>query len=107
MASGISTWARKVHAAAVGSSRCFSAAEAAVEFGVPPGSGSAETQLETAVARGWFRREIRTVEIGGCRRKVAYYGAIDRFAERGRKDSGSYFTGIKRCRSIFDLGKVL
>ena len=96
-----------LHGAYVGTNRCFTAAQAVELYGKPGGTGTAEDQLETAVERGWFRREMRAVEVHGRQRQVAHYLAIDRFAERGRKDSGSYFTGIKRCRSIFDLGKVL
>ena len=107
MGTNIGTWARMVHATYVGTTRYITAAEAVEKFGTPAGSGSAEQQLETAVARGWFKREMRAVEVGGRTRQVAHFCAIDRFAERGRKDSGSYFTGLKRVRSIFDLGKVL
>lgn len=107
MGTNIGTWARTIHSAYVGTGRRFTAAEVVQLYGKPSGTGGAEAQLDTAVTRGWFRRELRAVEIDGRMRQVAHYQAIDRFAERGRKDSGSYFTGIKRCRSIFDLGKVL
>lgn len=107
MGTNIGNWARMVHATYVGTTRSITASEAVEKFGVPGGSGSAQDQLDTAVERGWFRREMRAIQLDGRTRKVAHYFAIDRFAERGRKDSGSYFTGIKRCRSIFDLGKEL
>ena len=107
MGVNIGTWARMVHETYVGTTRYITAAEAVEKLGTPAGSGTAEQQLNTAVARGWFKREMRAVEIGGRTRQVAHYLAIDRWAQRGRKDSGSYFSGLVRCRSIFDLGKVL
>lgn len=107
MGVNVGNWARMVHETYVGKPTQFTADEAEHRLGKPSGNRSAEQQLELATSKGWFKRHTRIESRGGRKVTVAVFVAVDRFAERGRNDSGSYFTGIKRCRSIFELGNVL
>lgn len=103
-------WSAKVYEHYLETGESFTCAEAMSKFGDPTTTVSAPVLLESAVLAGYFSRAIQTY--GGER--VCRYRAI---ASESRRDSrgrppkntadSSYFDGLRRVRSIFELGDVL
>lgn len=97
-------WTASVHAFALAHGKPISASEAIERFGNPTGASSAARLLRGAWERGWFMR----CEVDG----VNLYTAVDVVKrqptqERQRKAGDSFFDGIKRVRSVFELGDSL
>lgn len=95
-------WTSEVHAWSLVNGKPVTVADSVAMFGQPSGVSSAARLLRAAHAGGWFTREERD--------GVAAYMAV-RKVEKDlpeRKRSGeSYFDGIKRVRSVFELGDSL
>lgn len=89
----LSKWAGPVHAHYFALGRPFTVDDVIGKFGNPPGT-SASRSLNYAARRGWFT----VVELST--------GRIYRAVEQMRKTppEASYFEGIKRVRSVFELG---
>jgi hypothetical protein len=97
-------WTAAVHAFALAYGKPITASEAIERFGNPSGVSSAVRLLRGAWDRGWFMR----CEVDG----VALYTAVEvvkrpQSSKRTREANVSYFDGIKRVRSIFELGDSL
>lgn len=88
-----SAWAADVHDHYLQLGGPFTAAEAVTRFGAPR-STTAEKALDKAAADGWFM----CIDVDSVRS----YRAVER-SENARGD-GSYFDGLKRVRSVFELG---
>ena len=88
-----SAWVSDVHDHYLPLGGPFTAAEAVTRFG-PPRSTTPEKALDKAAAEGWFMR----IDVDSARS----YRAIDGDARQARENS--YFDGIKRVRSVFELG---
>lgn len=105
----LSKWTKAVHRHCLSTQTGITPAEAIVLFGVPPTSGSASAILNSALRHRWFRRE-EWHEQGatGLVRRSRYF-AVDKAVQPARLPDNrqSYFAGLKRCRSIFELGSVL
>lgn len=92
-----SKWTMQVHAHCLRLKCGVSPAEAAALFGPPPGSSQVSEILGSARRNGWFRRE------------AGRYYAINRTAAdtRTRVDPRvSFFSGIKRVNSVWQLGSL-
>lgn len=100
----ISLWAERVHQHYLGKDVGISAAQAVKEFGEPNGITSAAALLNTAAANGYFRRE--SLKGPGAARLVRYW-PLDKALPADRQARTSYFTGLKRVRSVFELGASL
>lgn len=105
----LSKWITAVHAHCLKTGAGITPAEAEQIFGVPPGqSGSA--LLNNALRDGWFRRE-EWKEEGRCGavRRSRYFALDKEATETSRKGPApaSYFHGVKRVRSVFELGSTL
>lgn len=96
-AKDVARWARRVHEHLVDSGGPITPDEAVALFGNPPTRSSAATTLYAAMRKGWFTRDTemryRAVKPGKpAPRRVD--------ADLGQ----SYFTGLQRVRSVFELG---
>lgn len=97
-------WTAAVHAFALAYGKPITASEAIERFGNPSGVSSAARLLRGAWDRGWFMR----CEVDG----VALYTAVAAVKrtpppKRSRCVDDSFFDGIKRVRSVFELGDSL
>lgn len=101
----LNPWSAKVHDYALSTGKSITTPEAQTMFGNAPG-GSASNMLNSAAAAGYFRREEYQEE--GERNLVTRvrYHAIDRPIGPPKRPS-SYFHGLLRVRSIFDLGQLM
>jgi hypothetical protein len=93
----LGTWTSAVHAWSLDNEKTITADDARRMFGNPPCASSAARMLRASASRGWFERS----EIDG----ESVYMAIR--PVEGRKPPGvsrSYFDGLKRVRSVFELG---
>ena len=82
--------------------------EAIAMFGNPPSRSSSASILCSAMANGWFRREEWLEEGATAMVYRSRYWAIDKqpAAVRPVNRTKSYFDGITRCRSVFELGET-
>lgn len=100
-ATRLNAWPAKVHAASIASGQGFTCGEAVARFGEPPaGSAPATKQLQHARARGWF-----VARPTGVAAQVRYYAVPAPEAPRRVETSPSYFDGLRRVRSVFELGQ--
>lgn len=110
-------WARAVHA-------CIKAGEA--KWGKPYGMTIEELEaalgpapfdrrvagelLRRMASKGWLegRREPATVSVyGGSQVRVRYFVRYDMPTERRAPRNSSYFDGLVRVSSVFELGRAL
>lgn len=95
-------WTSEVHAWSQVNGKPVTVADSVAMFGQPSGVSSAARLLRAAHAGGWFTREERDGR--------AVYMAVRRAEKEPpeRRPSGdSYFDGLKRVRSVFELGDSL
>lgn len=83
-------WTKSVHDYCIETGRGVTPPEAVERFGTPPGMVTAAELLNAGMRRGFFSREDRR------------YFAVER---KSTSNKGSYFAGIKRVRSVFELGR--
>lgn len=108
----LSKWATAVHQHCLKTGAGITPPEAIKQFGNPPSTSSAGSILNSALSSGWFRREewTETGAGGGLVKRTRYF-ALDKKAPAKTGGNGSvvrsYFTGMKRCRSVFELGETL
>jgi hypothetical protein len=109
----LSKWATAVHTHCLKTGTGITPPEAIKQFGNPPSTSSAGSILNSALLGGWFRREEwQEIGAGGALVKRTRYFALDKAAQPVKKTGGngalikSYFTGMKRCRSVFELGET-
>lgn len=106
----LNKWVAAVHAHALASGKGISAEDATRYFGVPVANVAGAAMLASAAVNGWFRYEQWT-ETGPSGRSVrrGHYVAIAKVEQPAHKPDNrtSYFTGVKRVRSVFELGASL
>lgn len=92
-----SNWTNAVHKHCLAAGIGITPAEAEAQFGTPPSNNGVDSILAAAARSGWFRRE------------ASRYYAVDRSPPPAKRpdNRSSYFTGMVRCRSIFELGEML
>lgn len=100
MATRPSVWTMKVHSHCLRNGVGMKPFEAVQNFGPPPTSSTAAAILCSAQRSGWFRRE------------AGRYYALDKANQPQLHNKleprvSSYFYGIKRVRSIFELAETL
>lgn len=102
-------WSTKVHDYSLRTNRGLSPQEAIALFGTPVGEVSASKILNDCMQDGWFRRETWDEE--GALKVVrrSRYWAIQKQPRppRAPDASNSWFEGLKRVRSVFELGDSL
>lgn len=104
----LTRWCAAVHAECLASGRGMTAHEAITQFGNPSSARSAGTTLNCAVAEGWFRKVEEAEAVGPDRIKRQRYFALDKVpVARGRPvvERTSFFDGMRRVRSVFELGE--
>lgn len=106
-------WTLKVHTYLLQTGKGMSPAQIADHFGPPTCASSPSSVLNSAMRNGWFRREEwQEMGAGGLLVRKSRYFALDRTVEAPaahvpRRPTTSYFTGLKRVRSIFELAETL
>lgn len=102
----MSRWCSEVHAHYLGLGTEFTAREAALLFGESFSSTGPQNGLDNAAADGHFTRRV-TVEDG--KRVYRYRAAIASAKDHQvpTPSNKSWFTGLKRVRSVFELGEHL
>lgn len=106
----LNKWVAAVHQHALASGKGINAEDATRYFGVPVANVTGAAMLASAAVNGWFHYK-RWTEIGTNGRPVkrGHYVAIDKVEQPSRLPDNrtSYFTGVKRVRSVFELGATL
>lgn len=110
MPTKLSPWSAKVHAHCLQTGQGINGSMAASMFGLP-NTGTTSGMLHSAMMSGYFRREVWQEELpsGRLGRRSLYY-ALDKAAETAQRavaPRGSYFAGVKRVSSVFDLAASL
>lgn len=101
-------WTTAVHDHCMASGASITPAEAEVLFGKPCGNQPASKMLGSAAANGYFRRETSLVEGRmGQKTEVRYVAIVKERAKPEGRQARSYFYGMKRVRSVFELGGSL
>ena len=103
MNTNLNPWSAKVHDYCVSTGNSVTTVEAAAMFG-KPNSGTVSNLLNSAALAGYFRREEFQEEGERAFVTRVRYFAIDKPQASARK-SASWFAGMTRVRSVFDLGK--
>lgn len=85
--------------------------ELCVQIGPPPfDAAAARGLLARMVERGWLRpvREpAHTGRKGGSQVRVRFFVAADMPLERAAPKAGSYFDGLVRAASVFELAQIV
>lgn len=98
-------WVLQVHAYGIESGEDIRVELAVLRFGSPPSCISPRDLLEHAVVDGMFRR--RQVLVDG-RREIRYVAVqSDPRPTPAPIHAASYFDGMRRVRSVFELGATL
>ena len=105
----MSKWAQAVHTHCLSSGTGITPLEAIAQFGNPTSSSPAHRILANAERSGYFRCEEWQEETGsGLVRKFRYWALESEHLPRPTKvPVHSYFDGLKRVRSVFELGASL
>lgn len=93
-------WSMQVHEHCMRTGRPITPQEAIALFGDPPSRSSASATLYSAAEAGWFLRipPARPDE-------VVKYRAVEKVEKHAAADErASWFDGLKRVRSVFELG---
>lgn len=102
----LNIWATRVHEYSLRTNRGLTSQEAIDLFGTPVGESSASLILHYSARDGWFRRE-EWIEEGSLKpvRRVRYW-AIEKQQKLHQVpvNQDSWFAGLKRVRSVFELG---
>lgn len=109
MSTNLSKWTQAVHDHCRINKCGLTPPETIRLFGNPPSISSASALLNSAMSSGWFRREEWQEEGRSAKVYKSRYFALDKqpVAARPAKVRQSYFDGITRCRSVFELGETL
>lgn len=103
----LSKYMAAVHAHCLASGRAMTSDDVLSLFGLPPTTATVPSLMASAAENGWFRKE--KVEVEGLRHRVVEirYHAVSRAAEQAKPPDTrkSWFTGIKRVNSVFQLGE--
>lgn len=102
-----SRWALAVHAHSLATGLGITPDQAVAAFGMPPTLSSAAEILQAARRDGWFRLEQRPEPGSFGRIRQQSFIAIKRVDSPSttRPDNRpSYFTGVTRVNSVFQLG---
>jgi len=105
-----SDWTTRVHEHLLKTRTGMTPAMVITMFGKPPGTSAAGKVLSAASQHGWFRREQREAEGDTVRVTTPIYFAVDRAnatPTRRGPEPESYFYGVKRVRSVFELWSTL
>lgn len=110
-------WARAVHAALrAGEAKWgkpfgMTLEELCVQLGPPPfDAEAARGMLARMVECGWLRgvrESAQTGRKGGSQVRVRFFAAADMPPEKAAPKQGSYFDGLVRACSVFELAQVL
>lgn len=108
MTKPFSPWTIQVHDHYLRTGETFTTRQAVAKFGKPKANCSAGQMLHGAARSGYFSIR-RTSE--NTRPDILQFTAIDRdqhvTQRQGKVQRQSYFHGLVRCRSIFELGSAL
>lgn len=102
-----SRWTMAVHAHSLATGRGITPEQAVAAFGMPPTLSSAGEILQAARRDGWFRLEQQPEPGSFGRIKQQSFVAVRRIDSPNttRPDNrSSYFTGLPRVNSVFQLG---
>ncbi|MDR7331746.1 hypothetical protein [Roseateles asaccharophilus] len=114
--SALNDWTRAVHAhcrsltAQAGRPVGVTVEEALAACGAPPAlQGCPSRILQRAAVRGWFtgEREIAEGRWRGCKVRVRYYAAAALPPAAPRPEPASYFDGLVRASSVFELARIV
>ena len=99
-------WTEAVHAHCMAANVGLTPDEAERLFGKPSGNQPPSKMLGCAAANGYFVRRAEVVEGRIGTKTVGRYFAVNKVKERKaeRAKDESYFAGMRRVRSVFDLG---
>lgn len=102
----LSKWNIDVHTHCLATGQPITPMQAIERFGNPASRSSAASLLANAALAGYFRRE-EWLEEGSSKQVNRFrYVALEREVVAADPRS-SYFTGLRRVRSVFDLGASL
>lgn len=108
MSHNLGAWTSKVHRHYIESGESFTIEAAVTRFGDPQSHVQAQSLLDGAAASGWFSR---STQVYGNERVTRYRAiARERHEHAGRptkREAASYFDGLTRVNSIFELGDNL
>lgn len=108
MTTPLNPWTIRVHEHYLATGETFTTRQATAKFGRPPNHCSVGQQLHGAARSGYFDI-TRTTE--SKRPDTLKFKAVDReehvTQRAGKVQRQSWFHGLVRCRSIFELGSTL
>lgn len=106
MSHNLGKWSSMIHTHYLRSGESFTAAAAVGRFGEPTTTISGESLLDAATASGYFIKSEQS--FGGERvrkyRAIPGAAAATRRSKDPKQEPESYFDGLKKVRSIFELG---
>lgn len=106
--SGMNKWTSAVHEYSLRTKLGVTPSDALSLFGPPPTTLSIAAILAAATRDGWFRRaELEDADDGLSRRRMrTHFVAVDKANQPSVKvdNRTSWFQGITRVRSVFELG---
>lgn len=105
----LSNWMARIHDDCLRSQRGITPGQAVAQYGTPPTASSVGSLFNAALRDGWFRRQEWREQGAVNEVRRSRYFAVDKAGQPARLPDNrtSYFTGITRCRSIFELGDTL
>ncbi|RTL34287.1 MAG: hypothetical protein EKK53_26730 [Burkholderiales bacterium] len=106
----LNLWARSVHVHCKTHRVSITVEQAVVACGEPPGGRSARKLMERAKTKGFFKsKKVRCPDGSRGRWFVAVYTAVGPTPEplqrKKKRETPSYFNGITRATSIFELAQ--
>ena len=107
-------WVLKVHAYCLRTGNSVTSRQAQDLFGRPPNKTAAGQLMHSAARIGYFHMGWTQPAAGHGARDVRLFTAIPRSRKsptvtrltNSAQHQQSWFTGLKRCRSVFELGSI-